>query len=62
MLLVHKADLVHALQEEYKAKELIGTLECGHKYHVNCIKQWLMMKNLCPICKTTALSSDRRNG
>ncbi|XP_066363996.1 probable E3 ubiquitin-protein ligase ZFP1 isoform X2 [Miscanthus floridulus] len=49
-------------QEEYEAKELIGTLECGHKYHVNCIKQWLMMKNLCPICKTTALLSDRRNG
>uniref|UniRef100_A0A0A9DRR9 RING-type E3 ubiquitin transferase n=1 Tax=Arundo donax TaxID=35708 RepID=A0A0A9DRR9_ARUDO len=49
-------------QEEYQAKELIGTLECGHKYHATCIKQWLMMKNLCPICKTTALSADRRSG
>ncbi|KAL6620695.1 hypothetical protein ACP70R_035834 [Stipagrostis hirtigluma subsp. patula] len=49
-------------QEEYKAKELIGTLECGHKHHLMCIKQWLTMKNLCPICKTTALSADRRNG
>jgi len=49
-------------QEEYEAEELIGTLECGHKYHAMCIKQWLVMKNLCPICKTTALSSDSRNG
>jgi len=49
-------------QEEYEAEELIGTLECGHKYHATCIKQWLVMKNLCPICKTTALSSDSRNG
>ncbi|KAK3137999.1 hypothetical protein QOZ80_5AG0363160 [Eleusine coracana subsp. coracana] len=49
-------------QEEYEANELIGTLECGHKYHAMCIKQWLMMKNLCPICKTTALSADKRNG
>ncbi|CAN6336804.1 unnamed protein product [Urochloa humidicola] len=49
-------------QDEYEAKELIGTLECGHKYHATCIKQWLMMKNICPICKTTALSSDRRKG
>nr|AGN92477.1 ring-finger protein 1 [Echinochloa crus-galli] len=49
-------------QDEYEDKEHIGTLECGHKFHVTCIKQWLMMKNLCPICKTTALSSDRRNG
>ncbi|AQK92167.1 C-terminal zinc-finger [Zea mays] len=49
-------------QEEYEARELIGALECGHKYHEDCIKQWLMVKNVCPICKTTALSSDRRNG
>ncbi|KAL6848668.1 hypothetical protein ACP4OV_021251 [Aristida adscensionis] len=49
-------------QEEYEAKDPIGTLECGHNYHVMCIKQWLMMKNQCPICKTTALSADGRNG
>ncbi|KAG8069297.1 hypothetical protein GUJ93_ZPchr0005g16042 [Zizania palustris] len=46
-------------QEEYEAKELIGTLGCGHKYHALCIKQWLMVKNLCPICKTTALPAER---
>ncbi|KAK9942058.1 hypothetical protein M0R45_007747 [Rubus argutus] len=28
---------------------------CGHDFHTNCIKQWLMQKNLCPICKTPAL-------
>ncbi|BAF18246.1 probable E3 ubiquitin-protein ligase ZFP1 [Oryza sativa Japonica Group] len=49
-------------QEEYEAKELVGTLGCGHKYHAMCIKGWLMVKNLCPICKTTALPADRRNG
>uniref|UniRef100_A0A0E0D6B6 RING-type E3 ubiquitin transferase n=1 Tax=Oryza meridionalis TaxID=40149 RepID=A0A0E0D6B6_9ORYZ len=49
-------------QEEYEAKELVGTLGCGHKYHTMCIKEWLMVKNLCPICKTTALPADRRNG
>ncbi|KAG8055927.1 hypothetical protein GUJ93_ZPchr0001g30682 [Zizania palustris] len=41
-------------QEEYRVKECIGTLDCGHMYHEDCIKQWLMVKNLCPICKTTA--------
>ncbi|XP_006654792.1 probable E3 ubiquitin-protein ligase ZFP1 [Oryza brachyantha] len=48
-------------QEEYEAEELIGTLGCGHKYHVTCIKEWLMVKNLCPICKTTALPADGRS-
>ncbi|XP_044511191.1 probable E3 ubiquitin-protein ligase RHG1A isoform X2 [Mangifera indica] len=44
-------------QEEYNDNEDIGTLECGHDFHASCIKQWLMHKNLCPICKTTALST-----
>lgn len=47
--------LVYYFQEEYGDGEDIGTLECGHDFHYGCIKQWLMHKNLCPICKTTAL-------
>ncbi|KAJ7946069.1 E3 ubiquitin-protein ligase MBR2 [Quillaja saponaria] len=42
-------------QEEYADGENLGSLDCGHDFHTNCIKQWLMQKNLCPICKTTAL-------
>uniref|UniRef100_A0A2N9IFM7 RING-type E3 ubiquitin transferase n=1 Tax=Fagus sylvatica TaxID=28930 RepID=A0A2N9IFM7_FAGSY len=42
-------------QEEYAVGDDLGALDCGHDFHTNCIKQWLMQKNLCPICKTTAL-------
>ncbi|XP_075501735.1 E3 ubiquitin-protein ligase MBR2-like isoform X2 [Primulina tabacum] len=42
-------------QEEYIDGDDIGISDCGHEFHVNCIKQWLTLKNLCPICKTTAL-------
>ncbi|KAE8711736.1 cell wall protein AWA1-like isoform X3 [Hibiscus syriacus] len=42
-------------QEEYVDGEDTGTLDCGHDFHTNCIKQWLMLKNLCPVCKTTGL-------
>ncbi|KAJ1397379.1 Zinc finger, RING-type [Sesbania bispinosa] len=44
-------------QEDYSDGDDIGTLDCGHDFHNNCIKQWLMHKNLCPICKTTGLST-----
>ncbi|KAL9446211.1 hypothetical protein AB3S75_013975 [Citrus x aurantiifolia] len=44
-------------QEEYNDGEDTGILHCGHDFHTSCIKQWLMHKNLCPICKTTALST-----
>ncbi|CAA6670508.1 unnamed protein product [Spirodela intermedia] len=42
-------------QENYVDDEEIGTLDCGHDFHAACIKQWLSHKNLCPICKMTAL-------
>lgn len=48
-------------QVEYEENESIGTLECGHRFHADCIKQWLLVKNLCPICKKPALSTDRRS-
>ncbi|XP_030537851.2 probable E3 ubiquitin-protein ligase RHG1A isoform X2 [Rhodamnia argentea] len=43
-------------QELYNEGEGVGTLECGHDFHTDCIKQWLMHKNLCPICKMTGLT------
>ncbi|KAH1244451.1 putative E3 ubiquitin-protein ligase RHG1A [Glycine max] len=44
-------------QEDYGDEDDIGTLDCGHDFHSSCIKQWLMHKNLCPICKTTGLAT-----
>lgn len=44
-------------QEVYSDGENIGTLDCGHDFHSECVKQWLTHKNLCPICKTTALAT-----
>ncbi|KAI3716036.1 hypothetical protein L6452_23079 [Arctium lappa] len=43
-------------REEYERGDDIGSLECGHDFHTNCIKQWVEHKNVCPICKTTAFS------
>ncbi|KVH90473.1 uncharacterized RING finger protein P4H10.07 [Cynara cardunculus var. scolymus] len=38
--------------EEYANMDDIGMLKaCGHDFHVGCIRKWLSMKNLCPICK-----------
>ncbi|KAJ7944437.1 E3 ubiquitin-protein ligase MBR2-like [Quillaja saponaria] len=43
-------------QEEYVDGEDLGNLDCGHNFHFSCIKQWLVLKNTCPICKMTALA------
>eukprot|EP00256_Glycine_max_P057523 XP_014625385.1 E3 ubiquitin-protein ligase MBR2 [Glycine max] len=53
----HEAEPCCVCQEEYKDGDDLGSLDCGHDYHRDCIKQWLMHKNLCPICKTTGLAT-----
>lgn len=43
-------------QEEYRNQEKIGFLDCGHEYHAGCLKKWLLVKNVCPICKAPAMT------
>ncbi|XP_047963427.1 E3 ubiquitin ligase BIG BROTHER-related-like [Salvia hispanica] len=43
-------------QERCKVDDEIGILKCGHHHHMECIKQWLLQKNACPVCKSAALS------
>lgn len=46
-------------QEEYKDMDDVGILKtCGHDFHVECVKQWLSLKNVCPICKAAALGDE----
>ncbi|KAL8130917.1 hypothetical protein AgCh_007007 [Apium graveolens] len=47
-------------QDEYNNGDDLGELECGHRFHADCIKQWLTRKNLCPICKTTAMDDKEK--
>lgn len=42
--------------EVYKNKENVGRLNCGHNFHSNCIKKWLSIKNVCPVCKASAFT------
>ncbi|KAK1405756.1 putative E3 ubiquitin-protein ligase HIP1 [Heracleum sosnowskyi] len=47
-------------QDEYNNEDDLGELECGHSFHAECIKKWLTRKNLCPICKTTAMDDKEK--
>ncbi|XP_060190422.1 uncharacterized protein LOC132619581 [Lycium barbarum] len=40
---------------EYKDENTIGTLQCGHKFHAECIKKWSQRKNSCPFCRASVL-------
>lgn len=43
--------------EEYKDQDRHGKLSCGHDFHAGCIKNWLLIRNTCPICKAAAAAA-----
>lgn len=45
-------------QVQFEENEMIGTLNCGHEYHAECIRKWLRLKNFCPVCKASAAPSN----
>ncbi|KAJ7948706.1 RING/U-box superfamily protein [Quillaja saponaria] len=55
-----EADSCIICQDEYNNQEKIGVLKCGHEYHADCLRKWLLVKNVCPICKSEALSTGRK--
>ncbi|KAL3323290.1 hypothetical protein AABB24_040419 [Solanum stoloniferum] len=57
----HEVDFCVICQTDYNKQETIGTLDCGHEYHAECVKKWLVVKNTCPICKSTGLSIERKD-
>ncbi|KAK4726595.1 hypothetical protein R3W88_031512 [Solanum pinnatisectum] len=42
---------------EFEYEEIVGTLGCGHEYHTGCIKQWLLRKKECPMCRASVVPS-----
>ncbi|KAG5570062.1 hypothetical protein H5410_059828 [Solanum commersonii] len=45
---------------EYNDEDTIGTLQCGHEFHVECIKKWLMRKKTCPYCRAQLLPTHEK--
>ena len=35
---------------DLKNGERVGDLPCGHHFHVECLKTWVLWRNVCPLC------------
>lgn len=57
----HKTDFCVICQTGYEDQDKIGILECGHEYHGECVRKWLVVKNTCAICKSAALSTEKKD-
>lgn len=44
------------MQAGYKDRDKVASLYyCCHVYHEECIKEWLLKSNLCPMCRALAI-------
>nr|GEV76216.1 hypothetical protein [Tanacetum cinerariifolium] len=41
--------------KKYKEGEELGILHCSHEFHTDCIKIWLLCKNVFPLCKAIGI-------
>jgi len=41
--------------ETYRIGETVRILPCNHRFHKNCIDQWLLARRTCPMCKMDIL-------
>eukprot|EP00475_Leptophrys_vorax_P005536 TRINITY_DN13342_c0_g2_i1.p1 TRINITY_DN13342_c0_g2~~TRINITY_DN13342_c0_g2_i1.p1 ORF type:complete len:296 (-),score=49.14 TRINITY_DN13342_c0_g2_i1:158-1045(-) len=40
-------------QDDFELQENVRRLSCGHTYHDQCIKNWLVRRRTCPYCQRT---------
>ncbi|KAJ9550866.1 hypothetical protein OSB04_014911 [Centaurea solstitialis] len=51
-----ESEICVVCQVEFEKNERIGVLQCRHRFHPECIKEWLLRKNVCPLCKKQGLN------
>ncbi|KAK6946666.1 Zinc finger, RING-type [Dillenia turbinata] len=47
--------------EDFANQDKVAILDCGHEYHADCLKKWLLVKNVCPICKSSATATEGKD-
>ena len=49
------------MKKEQIEKMSVKSLDCGHSFHTECIKDWINKKSACPICRQQIDLNNRDN-
>jgi hypothetical protein len=47
----YKGETCSICLDNYRPKQRVGILSCGHVFHKDCIYQWLGYQKTCPLCR-----------
>jgi hypothetical protein len=59
----NNTDLEHACAiccGELLEGDRVGALSCQHNFHVECLKEWLTFRNVCPLCLAVDVATPHR--
>lgn len=45
---------------EFELDEKVGDLPCGHLFHTECLKTWVIWRNTCPLCNNSDVATPQR--
>ncbi|CAN8069134.1 unnamed protein product [Agarophyton chilense] len=43
---------------EYERGDHVKVLPCAHRFHAECVDQWLRVNRICPFCKQSIRAAD----
>jgi len=46
--------------KNFEQDDIVNNLPCKHRFHSDCIKQWLQKTNSCPVCRRQYPTDDER--
>jgi hypothetical protein len=46
-------------EEEEEEKEMVTT-KCNHVFHSTCLKKWVLIKTICPMCRASLIKNQHQ--
>jgi len=59
--ILEEGETCSVCQEDFKPGSKAKTMPCGHRFHDDCLMQWVKKNNSCPVCRYDEMPSEKKH-